>query len=337
MDSTEEERAIVIGALLHDIGKLVQRASTDPWQKNHSEFGNDFLDRLPFLKGTIGTTIRTIVKKHHDPAADGAAMFPHHYVRDADADAAMHDREGSHRGSSIQDTPLLSIFSRIKIDNQGHAEPLSHGLGSADASNPWYPVKGAGAGQQRYAAILRALESDLAHVHGTSRHDITTLASCLMKHTRFIPSAVYETVPDIPLFDHAKITAAIAICLHRTRQKIENPFLFVLGDLSGIQDFILYQMKAGESDVADEDSARRMRGRSLLVNLAVDAVAKAIIDDLGLYDVNLLWESGGNFMLVVPNVPESRAALEDLRKAVNSHLVAEYGRLYMTLAWKDAT
>ncbi|MEX2715987.1 MAG: type III-A CRISPR-associated protein Cas10/Csm1, partial [Candidatus Sigynarchaeota archaeon] len=322
--------------MLHDIGKLVQRAASDPMRTNHAAFGYEFLDRLSFLQGSIGDQIRTIVRRHHDSAVDGAAMFLHHYVHDADAAAAGHDREGSMRESSIQDTPLLSIFSRIRIDKQGKAEDLFHELASADSGTPWYPTRDSKADQQRYARILRALESDLSHVHGTSRHDITTLTSCLMKHTRFVPSAIYKTVPDIPLFDHLKVTAAIATCLHRTGQKIENPFLFVLGDLSGIQEFIFYQMKAGESDVADEDAARRMRGRSMLVNLAVDAVAKAIIDELGLYEVNVLWASGGNFMLVVPNMPESKDALETIRKAVNTHLVAEYGRLYMTLAWQDA-
>ena len=43
-----------------------------------------------------------------------------------------------------------------------------------------------------------------------------TLYHLLKKYTSFIPSAVYETIPDVSLFDHSKMTCAIAECLLRT-------------------------------------------------------------------------------------------------------------------------
>jgi len=47
-DKDKIRQQIYLGALLHDIGKFYQRASENPNEKTHQEFGYDWLiEKLP--------------------------------------------------------------------------------------------------------------------------------------------------------------------------------------------------------------------------------------------------------------------------------------------------
>lgn len=167
----------------------------------------------------------------------------------------------------------------------------------------------------------------------------------LQKYTSFIPT---ETFPDIPLFDHLRTTMAIAVCLLGTSQiepteipqqgsreilgdgeNQSQPFLFVRGDLSGIQHFI-YSVASPPG--ADAHASVHLRGRSFYVGLFVETVAQYLLKKLGLYQPHLLWCDGGNFLLLVPNSLESHRAVDETATIANQFLLQQSGgKLYLNL------
>ncbi|MGB9824120.1 MAG: HD domain-containing protein [Candidatus Hydrothermia bacterium] len=59
---SERER-IALGALLHDIGKVVQRASDNPSAKTHQEFGEKWIES--HLPAPLGGELKFFSKYHH--------------------------------------------------------------------------------------------------------------------------------------------------------------------------------------------------------------------------------------------------------------------------------
>ena len=129
-----------------------------------------------------------------------------------------------------------------------------------------------------------------------------TLLNLLMKYTWCLPAD--HNNQDVPLYDHAKITAAISVCLYDVHVSGENPaapFLLVGGDISGIQKYI-YQ-------VVSKYAGKNLKGRSFYMRLLTDAIVRYIIKELNLYSANVIYNSGGGFYILAPNTKKSREKL----------------------------
>ncbi len=328
-----EEKILVLSALLHDIGKLVQRASSNFTEKKHEEFGGEFLERYLHTSSVVKDEVIKIVKAHHRIPYDG--NYPHllRIVKEADVESAIHDRDESEGvDEHINKSGLLSVVSYVSI-------------GKNRGGKKYYPVTSLKEGAEiklvgeqsvndirTYRICKRSLANDLDNLNIMEKSDINTLTYILFKHTRFIPSAVYVSIPDIPLFDHLKTTAAIALCKYRSQEK--KNYLLIMGDLSGIQNYIFSTLKGGEEQAVDEHGTKRMRGRSLIVNLIIDSAVKYIVEKLDLYEFNVLWQSGGNFLILAPNTKNVDNILKKARKDINKFLLETFGNLYLNIAWE---
>ncbi|NJM12913.1 MAG: hypothetical protein HC889_14510 [Synechococcaceae cyanobacterium SM1_2_3] len=153
---------------------------------------------------------------------------------------------------------------------------------------------------------------------------ISTLLGQMERFLHCVPAATNIIHPDISLFDHLRVTAAIAEGLylhHEANGTLNQPQLFkelnipkwrlVCGDFSGIQDFIYNITSAG--------AARGLRGRSFYIQLLCDGVSEFILRQLGLYPTARIYSSGGKFYLLLPDCLE-----EQLR-----HEVAEINRVLL--------
>ncbi len=99
------------------------------------------------------------------------------------------------------------------------------------------------------------------------------------------------------LFDHMRVNAAISACLALDASsgkvdEISDPVcLLVWGDISGLQKFI-YRL-------ASEGAAKSLRARSFYVQLLSEALADAILLELGLPMTNMIYVGGGGFQMLV--------------------------------------
>ncbi len=159
----------------------------------------------------------------------------------------------------------------------------------------------------------------------------------IKKYTLLIPSASQ----DISLFDHIKITTAIATCLYKylegkspeTLDTDDKFFKVISGGISGIQRFI-YDVASPQA--AQEGMAKRLRGRSFYLSLFNDAVATSILDRLGLPEANLIWCSGGNFLILAPNTDKVSKELDEIRKEMHLFLMKKFNSsLFLDFVARD--
>lgn len=164
---------------------------------------------------------------------------------------------------------------------------------------------------------------------------VVTLLSQMERFLHCVPAATNIVHHDISLFDHLRVTAAIAEGLylhHETRGTLDRPETFtdldttkwqlVCGDFSGIQDFIYSIVSAG--------AARSLRGRSFYIQLLCDGVSEHLLRRLDLYPTARIYSSGGKFYLLLPDCLESR--LRDEVDEVNGALLAAFqGKVFLGL------
>ncbi|MFX0173063.1 MAG: type III-A CRISPR-associated protein Cas10/Csm1 [Candidatus Hodarchaeota archaeon] len=360
MDQYEHE--IVVGALLHDIGKFWQRAQNI--RQSHPYLSAKFIDYLPEVEDLDFNLLRVIVKHHHDsptfPPEIQVKNLPQgslerrltRIVCEADNVSSAWDREKGHQPETL--VPLESIFSVIKLDHKPPYKSLDTHYFSPRILDlkreNLFALSQKGSDTEIQTQLNQLWEDFLEEVKElpTSCFEswYESLFFLLQKYTSFIPSAAYMTKPDIPLFDHAKTTAAIAIALWRYTQESEHApedprgdiprYLLIKGDLSGIQSYI-YGVR--DPQLARPGTAKRLRGRSLSIELLVDCFAEDLIKTLSLYRPNLILVGGGNFVILGPNLDNLKTdILPKFKQRVEKNFYKKYHfGLSLVLAWKECT
>ena len=343
---TDELLKVTLAALLHDVGKFAQRAVPVAVRPRHTDAGADLASRYvpePFRAGLYP------ISAHHDPLDQMDRMTK--VVALADRLAA------AEREEERETTPrrLRSVFDFVQLkpkegglplatpDEQGreHYFPLKHL--ELKEKGDLFPEEGKGeVSEAAYDALwqsfVREVE-DLAALPGEDLSQyIETLYYLLQKYTWCVPLAYYGAETDISLFDHSRVTAAMAACLwaddvsedrldrflngdDEARQA--NRFLLLGGDVSGVQDFIY--------TITSRGAARGLRGRSVYLQLLTEAIARWLMRELELPLLNLLYIGGGNFYALLPL--KAKDKLSQLQSEVSRRLLAIHGGdLYLALA-----
>lgn len=337
MEEDLSEEQLVLAALLHDIGKFFQRtkiphdSSYNPiksdifgWSGAHAKWSADFI-----VNSLHRPDLEDLVLFHHNPTKSGHPQASR-IIQKADHISSAMDRikRDSDELGDVDKEPLKSIFTTLTLDTD--PVPDRYLLPRClSLTEDFFP----GGKEERYSTILstaymKIWKEFLAELEKVdSPYSVTTLVYLLKKYTSRIPSAVYKHEPDIPLYDHATTTAAIALCL--ARAKGQTPFLLIQGDLSGIQGFIF---NVSNPQGSRKRMAKRLRGRSFWLELLMDAVATEIAQDLDLFKPNILWNTGGNFMILAPNTPGAVDQISALRRRINQAMLDHFdGRLYLAL------
>ena len=319
---------LIYAAYLHDIGKFRQRVGEK--SGTHAIWGKNFVQE--YFKDEM---IASLVGAHHHDFRECKNEWEDlaKIIIEADHLSAGHDRtdrENDEKGDPKEEG-LRCIFENVSFD-QHKAFSQMYPLKPLDFSDDQYPVNPKEYLRENYTTDLRKLyekhwNAFVAEWKRIGRPDINQLDALLKKYTSCIPSAVYVNEPDIPLYDHCKTTAAIASCLYFS-QRGRKAFLLIEGDLSGIQNFIF--SVASPAD-ARKGMAKRLRGRSFWLGLLTRAVSDCILQDAGLSKANLLWNTGGKFVILAPNTQEIKDSIEKMDVHLNNGLLSEYqGKLYVS-------
>lgn len=137
----------------------------------------------------------------------------------------------------------------------------------------------------------------------------------------------------ISLLDYTRSLSCIALSLYEQNRAGEfqldslndkEHFLLINGDISGIQDFIF--------NISSKGAAKSLKGRSVYLNLLLEIILKYIIDELELYETNIIYSGGGNFYIIAPVCKKKK--LENIRINVLEKLLAAHnGEIYVALSW----
>lgn len=151
---------------------------------------------------------------------------------------------------------------------------------------------------------------------------IETMLLLLQRYTWSIPNAYGDKLPDVSLYDHSRLAAALATAM--TEQGEDGKLaLLVGGGISGIQDFI-YTITARGATSA-------LRGRSFYLQLLTEAAARYTLRRLGLPITSLIYVGGGHFYLLAS--PTQAQELENVQREISRVLFNNHrGDLYLALA-----
>jgi CRISPR-associated protein Csm1 len=365
-----EYQTVILAALLHDIGKFLQWSSltkTGDFEK-HPQISEKFVSDYSecFNKVSNLQLLKTLIGKHHnspDSPPDLSVQSiedPHtrsvaYLVSKADNLSSGERGEHAEQWQDYKATPLMCVLERLNHETDEHLKLRYHPqpLGSVQSLSGIFPEQFKEFAPGELNKHLKSFGDefiDLFTPKGKSRKPVNNadfdtflahLTSLIYRYTSCIPSDTQGKIPDVSLFDHLETTAAIATCLYRyhaerdslTEKTLASPkeprFCLAVGDISGIQRYIfdIAQVAVGGG------VARRLRARSLYVQLCSEVAAHIILRRLKLPMLNMIMNSGGKFYLLLPNLPETVAALEQVQQHVDEWFLTQLnGELTLNLA-----
>lgn len=344
-------RVLAMGALLHDLGKVVRRAGGG--RETHSAEGAAFLS--PFChESEDGRQILQCIKYHHRKELSGANLPTDalaYVVYEADNIAAGLDRRDKEEKANwgFESTSSLeNVCNRLEKPKEGSLFPDSYfSLKKLDAKEaPNYPVEnGESLGTKgAYGAIVDSLKANFQR-KAPQDMEPNELLRILEDTMVYVPSSTaMQEVCDISLYDHVKMTAAIAGAMMRYMRshgiadyktfcftegkahRQDETMLFVSGDFSGIQKFI-YR-------VPTKGAMRMLRGRSFYLQMVLENAIDDLLDQLGLSRANLIYSGGGHFYMLVDHSEETKEILRKGFEEINRKLLSLYGTaLYLAAGW----
>lgn len=377
---------IVLGCLLHDIGKFFERAEVlDDYRKdeemrqsyckkNHEKGYYSHIHVLNTLRfcellGEHVTQIKpdenqksstadqnwiNLAALHHIPS-DREDSYLEKIVQAADHLASAEREQGNFYEQGInKKTRLESLLGRVNIGETARKNdyflPLSK---TALSEQAIYPKQACLSGMEeksndknkskvwlsqnslimdykhiaeQFVEELKGLQTFQASVDKEKllKSTLRSLLSLMEQYLSQVPAATNVLHPDISLFDHLRITAAIGegLYLHHDAYKDQTNYndqttpkwQLVCGDFSGIQKFIY--------KITSKGAAKGLRGRSFFIQLLCDAVSEQIIRSLGLYATARIYSSGGKFYLLIPS--HKTEQLKRIADSVNKALLSQF-------------
>ncbi|MDX9955264.1 MAG: type III-A CRISPR-associated protein Cas10/Csm1 [Anaerolineae bacterium] len=338
MNQHEETYLAALAGLLHDVGKFAQRAGDE--RPIGSEGVSQGLPLPDFLRDVLplGDTVDTLT------ADAGSGKRIAWLVKAANTLATGERANRTSRGAS--DAPpsrqLLSIFSVIDADgtcwknDQSHWKYLplrklaldNEGIfpGAALAANEVQSAtKGLWNAFKTEAAALKSLTDPGEYLEA--------MLALLQRYGWCVPS----TYADVSLYDHSRMTAALATCLadatqfpaellaqlaNAPEQNQTEVALLIGGDISGVQDFIY--------TITNKGATPALRGRSFYLQVLTEATARFVLRELDLPYTNLIYGGGGNFYILAR--AEDATKLGNLRQKLSRILYQHHrGDLYIAI------
>jgi CRISPR-associated protein Csm1 len=323
--------AVLLGALIHDLGKVGQRAGLSG---NCNEIASSILS--PLLPHAIEKPIKltSITEASTILNSPGNKSIKTLILSDWIATGKIDENENAKTSA-----PLLSVFSHVDIGKgclSGSAYYFPNSL--CIARETIFPVDDVQGIEEAYKKSWRSLIDDFSTAQRMDDPEayLTTVFYLLKRHTWAVPFSNAPDRRDISLYDHSRIVCAIAACLmnediDEVSQELlsaipgNERFLLVAGDVSGIQDFLY--------TITSKGAVKGLRGRSLYLQLLSEAAAKFMLRELGYPLSNLIYSGGGHFYLLISSSDEKR--LEDLKLILERAILQMHqGDIFLALGWE---
>jgi len=341
---------IAYGALLHDIGKVVQRA--DQTKEKHAKIGGDWFDGIFSDHKDYDKEITDQIRYHHAKELNAANLDSNslaYITYFADNIASGVDRRSfTEEDSSYFNwnsfTNMEDIFNVfLKESSRRYYEPIM----IEDDTNPNFPKESNKEYSKGiYAGIKEKIRSNLTS-YDLDKNYIQSLINLLEATLSYVPSSTnMDEVTDISLFDHSKLVTAFASSLYRyfdskgiTDYKDqlfkngdlsfydEEAFLLVSFDLSGIQKFIYTIVSSG--------AAKQLRARSFYLEMMSEQIVDSLLERLHLTRANLIYNGGGHAYLICDNSEETKTIIDEYAREYNDYLIEYFGTdLYVAFAYE---
>lgn len=335
---------ITIAGLLHDIGKIVYRSGAFG---NHSLLGYDFLKSMNLDIPNLGT-ILDCVRYHHSGALKNARLekkHPAYIVYEADNIASGMERRGEEGSDQRGFSPYMSLQSVFNLINGITANKTGFPVRTMEKASvfPELIEQQMGMSNSGDYGELKALI--FHHFKEVNYHFQTPniLLELLESTSSYVPSSTnLAEIPDISLYDHSKMTAALSaamfavfeekgvesyktVCMTDNQNtRDEQLFLLVSGDFSGIQEFIY--------TISGKGAMKSLRGRSFFLEIMTENIIDELLNLFELSRSNLIYSGGGHFYALLPNLDQASEKIAAFKDQINQQLIEDFGiSLYLEL------
>lgn len=328
---TQEEKILLLGALFHDIGKFWQRGDEKSRFEKHqllsSSFVNDRFDKkYPILSN--------LVLNHHNEDLQnsnlkGQDRILAEIICEADNIASMERKPDQ---SITQQQPLESIFSKVDYDKKITLNKVYQPISGISYSNYKFVQDKFNSDElnESYKNWWNSFEEEIKNLN---IDETETLIYVLKKYLWCVPSSSWKTRSDVSLFEHSRITAAIAISMYKylleqfgniesikideIKNRNDKKYLLMLADITGIQKYIY--------NISHKGASKALKGRSFYLQQMLDNIAYWILDkQFELPIINLIYSSGGKFYIFAPNTEDVKNKIKVIQKELELKLLKEY-------------
>lgn len=329
----DDRTILCYGALLHDIGKVVYRGSSG--KGTHAALGAQFItDEVsplnPAFCSPEGLRVVEQIRYHHArEMSRSSSIEPDslaYITYFADNISAGMDRKNEGDDEA-----------KVCFDKSVDLRKIFNILGGRHDDNV--------IGHEDYNAIRERIKGQLAQMDIASQ-EVNSLLHVLEATTNTVPSSTnLSELVDVSLYDHAKTTAGLALCIYdyfreqgicdyraalfsgeASRAYYSEPmFLLATCDMSGIQDFIY--------SISGSKALKQLRARSLYLELMMEHIVDELLERLSLNRVNVMYTGGGHAYVLLPNTQQAKAVLQAFENELKNWFISEHGvNLYMAFA-----
>jgi CRISPR/Cas system-associated protein Cas10 (large subunit of type III CRISPR-Cas system) len=281
-----------LSALLHDIGKPECWANSRPWSE-HARIGRKLLSPL------FGEKVAETASRHHSSGYYGQDDRPstveEKIICVADSIASSSDRPDEPQAGSPLPSPPIAL-----------THPLSKSKGEVEKASS--------------AAELQAFTEKFRN-RFRDGGSLDEVLDFLEENASSIPADTRPPNNDSSLYDHLKLTAAVANCIYRQGFKGFDrgryTFTLVSGDADKIGHFLGRSYRLPD-----------LRARSQVVKKATDSAVEAIVRKMGGGEECVIYNGGGGFLVL--SVPELSQELSE--EARSAFLEEASGRASITVS-----
>lgn len=324
---------VAYAALLHDIGKFYQRtklkSDLNEDEKKmtplalagyHTHLHSGYTSRFFHKYLHINNELEFLASSHHKNEINDVAII----IKRADQIASAIDRndeeydidDKNEKGNFIQ-TRLSSILGEIDFgEEHKQSSFMLSPLSRIKYPICNYEVKSKEESALEYHNLFfefsnHVKENSIFLEKNISRQTFDCMYSLLYEYCTTIPASTYEgNKTFVSLFDHLKLTTAIASCLYFTGN--DKPKFYMLEfDISGIQSFIF---KITEGSQAKEGIAKSLRGRSAFISIITGLITHAYLNEFGLTQANIIFNTGGGALILLPDLEDTLIRVEEVSK-----------------------
>ena len=365
----EEWQKIALGALLHDIGKLIHRH--DEYKTKYPQLGNQhqalsvwfYKELVEYKIVEDDEIVTTIIQRHHESGVI-SEQFRVDKIKDVKlkqlallvsrADNYSSNERGNEEKENLAEenkktwnnfrtTPLQSIFSVTNLkENSYKINPSFFRLRefSDFSSDNIFALENH---KENYEGDLKKqIESFMDEVYHIRANDFNSLFNNLLflieKYTWCIASDTQGKTNDIPLYDHLKTTSAIALASYKYQMEFEKVTQVRIKDGENEPQFLIIggDLTGIQSFIynlgASTYGAKRLRARSFYIKSLTEILSYKIIKELELTPANIVMQAGGKFHIIAPNIESTRVKLFALEKELTNELYNKFkGEIFIAL------
>jgi len=235
---------------------------------------------------------------------------------------------------------LKTLFEQVRVEGESWASGRSHYPLEALSAGSIFPKKGNGTAADvpsaaEYRKLWDGFTEGLEKIPSSHAEKwplwLDHFDTLWMTFTQALPEEppASGSDPDVPLYDHGKVSAALAAALWRWHREKgleteaaiealkngtddgERKLLFIQGDFTGIQDFIF---TSGAN--TNRQAAKILRGRSFYVSLLSELAALRVLTALELPSTSQITNAAGKFLIAAPNTDQTAEKLARVRQEI---------------------